>query len=50
MEVSEYERKLEELDHLFNDIDAPLEPGRVWCLLAELTRYDNRGGADIARP
>jgi|GEM_PF-1113901 hypothetical protein len=49
MEVFEYERKLEELDHLFNDIDAPLEPGRVWCLLAELTRYDLASVAEIGR-
>jgi hypothetical protein len=40
MEVSEYSEKLEELDHLFNDPDAPLEPAKLWMLLAELSRHD----------
>jgi hypothetical protein len=40
MEGSEYARKLEELDHLFNDPDAPMEPARLWLLLAELARHD----------
>jgi hypothetical protein len=40
MQVSEYTRKLEELDHLLNDPDAPLEPARLWGLLAELVRHD----------
>ncbi len=40
MEVSEYSEKLEELDHLFNDPDAPLEPAKLWMLLAELSHHD----------
>jgi len=28
--------KLEELERLLNDPDVPLEPSRVWQLLAEL--------------
>jgi hypothetical protein len=40
MEGTEYARKLEELDRLFNDPDAPVEPARLWRLLAELARYD----------
>lgn len=40
MEFSDYTRKLEELDHLFNDPDAPLEPARLWLLLAEVVRHD----------
>jgi hypothetical protein len=40
MEPSEYTRKLEELDHLFNDPDAPMEPARLWLLLAQLVRHD----------
>jgi hypothetical protein len=35
-----YSEKLEELDHLLNDADVPLEPSRIWSLLAELTRHD----------
>jgi hypothetical protein len=40
MELAEYTRKLEELDQLFNDADAPMEPARLWRLLAELVRHD----------
>ncbi len=40
MELSEYTRKLEELDRLFDDPDMPLEPARLWRLLGELARHD----------
>lgn len=40
METFEYSRKLEELDQLFNDPEAPLEPARLWSLLAEIVSYD----------
>jgi hypothetical protein len=40
MDASEYARKLEELDHLFNDPEAPLEPELLWSLLAEIMRHD----------
>jgi hypothetical protein len=40
MELSDYARKLEELDHLMNDPEAPFEPARLWRLLAELSRHD----------
>ncbi|HQT47179.1 MAG TPA: hypothetical protein PLY97_08150 [Acidocella sp.] len=40
MEIFEYSRKLEELDQLFNDPEAPMEPARLWSLLAEIVRYD----------
>lgn len=36
----EYTEKLDELDHLLNDADVPMEPARIWSLLAELTRRD----------
>jgi hypothetical protein len=48
MELSDYARKLEELDHLFNDPDAPLEPARLWLLLAEVVRHDLKPQADRA--
>jgi hypothetical protein len=38
MAGAEYSRKLDELDRLLNDPDAPLQPDRVWCLLAEVSR------------
>jgi len=32
--------KLAELDRILNDPDVPMEPARVWALLAEITRQD----------
>ncbi len=40
MRPAEYKRKLDEIDHLLNDPDAPLDAARVWCLLAEIAQYD----------
>lgn len=34
----EVEARLEELDRLLNDPAVPLDPDRVWALLAELAR------------
>jgi uncharacterized protein (UPF0147 family) len=36
----EYASKLDELDRLLNDPDVPIEPTRVWSLLAELAHRD----------
>ncbi len=40
MTEADYTSKLDELDRLLNDPDVPMEPGRVWSLLAELSRPD----------
>jgi iron-sulfur cluster repair protein YtfE (RIC family) len=40
MDHDEYSEKLDELDHLLNDADVPMEPSRIWSLLADLTRHD----------
>jgi len=32
----EHTLKLDELDHLLNDPDVPMQPARVWSLLAEI--------------
>jgi len=48
MEYNEYQAKLAELDHLFNDDDAPHEPSRLWSLLADLVRYDTEPRAAAA--
>ena len=37
---TEHEAKLDELDRLLNDPDVPMEPGRIWSLLAEIARRD----------
>ncbi|MBV9811653.1 MAG: peptide chain release factor 1 [Acetobacteraceae bacterium] len=36
----DYTRKLDELDQLLNDPDVPMQPARVWTLLAELSEHD----------
>jgi hypothetical protein len=40
MTDAEYTRKLDELDRLLNDPDVPMEPTRVWSLLAEIAQRD----------
>ncbi len=40
MTEADYTSKLDELDRLLNDPDVPMEPGRVWSLLAELSHTD----------
>jgi len=39
-----YSAKTTELDHLLNDPDVPMDPARVWELLAELATYENLPG------
>ena len=36
----EYARRLDELDRLLNDPDVPMDPSRVWSLLADLSHRD----------
>jgi hypothetical protein len=40
MNETDYARKLDELDHLLNDPDLPMEPDRLWSLLAEISVRD----------
>lgn len=40
MTDTEYARKLDELDRLLNDPDVPMEPAKVWSLLAEIAQRD----------
>lgn len=35
-----YAEKLDELDRLLNDPDVPMQPARVWSLLAEIAHRD----------
>ncbi len=39
-----YSAKTTELDHLLNDPDVPMDPARVWELLAELAKHENLSG------
>ncbi|HEY1931474.1 MAG TPA: hypothetical protein VGG99_05640 [Acetobacteraceae bacterium] len=45
MTEQEYARKLDELDRLINDPDVPMDPSRVWSLLADLSGSDRSGHA-----
>lgn len=40
MTDQEYAVKLDELDRLLNDPDVPMQPDRVWALLADLAHRD----------
>jgi hypothetical protein len=40
MTQDDYARKLDELDTLLNDPDVPMDPARVWSLLADLSGRD----------
>jgi hypothetical protein len=42
----EYRRKLEELEQLLNDPDVPMQPNRIWSLLADVSGRDMTAGAD----
>jgi hypothetical protein len=46
MTDTEYNRKLDELDRLINDPEVPMQPNRIWELLAEVA---DRGPAPEAR-
>jgi len=38
MSPAEYSRKLDELERLLNDPDVPMQPDRIWALLADVSR------------
>jgi len=40
MSTAEYNRKLDELDRLLNDPDVPMQPDRIWSLLADVSRAE----------
>jgi hypothetical protein len=42
----DFEHKLDELDRLLNDAEDPVEPAKVWSLLAEISYRD----LDAQRP
>jgi hypothetical protein len=45
MTDTEYAGKLDELDRLLNDPDVPMQPERIWALLADLAHRDLPHGA-----
>jgi hypothetical protein len=49
MDETDYASKLDELDRLLNDPDVPMQPARVWSLLADVSLHDF-GDRDGDRP
>jgi hypothetical protein len=50
MTDADYARKLDELDRLLNDPDVPMEPEKVWSLLAEIAQQDGIAASSGAGP
>jgi hypothetical protein len=50
MTDAEYSRKLDELDQLLNDPDVPMQPDRIWSILADVSRRDlpQTGGGGLS--
>lgn len=46
MTDTDYDQKVDELDRLLNDPDVPMQPHRVWSLLAEISAHDLHGRND----
>jgi hypothetical protein len=47
MTDAEYAGKLDELDRLLNDPDLPMQPQRIWDLLADISHRDLAGTPDF---
>ncbi len=45
MSIADYNRKLDELDRLLNDPDVPMQPDRIWSLLADVSRPEMAAAA-----
>jgi hypothetical protein len=45
MSTTELNRKLDELDRLLNDPDVPMQPDRIWALLADVSRPETHPSA-----
>jgi hypothetical protein len=46
----DYARKVEELDRLLNDPEVPMQPHRIWLLLAEIAERDVAVAAPALQP
>ncbi len=43
-------RKMDEIDRLLNDPDVPMEPDRIWSMLAELAAQSHRAAGPAGAP
>ncbi len=41
---TDHDARLAELDRILNDPEVPMEPARVWSLLAEIARHEAEAG------
>lgn len=48
MSTAEYSRKLDELDRLLNDPDVPMQPDRIWSLLADVSRPEMSASSQVS--
>jgi hypothetical protein len=48
-DVAEYQQKLNEVDRLLNDPDAPLDAAKVWVLLSEIAQHRDEFSNESAR-
>ncbi len=49
MSDAEYNRKLDELDQLLNDPAVPMQPDRIWSLLADVSDPETARAARCSR-
>jgi hypothetical protein len=49
MSETEYDSKLDELDRLLNDPDSPMDPSKVWALLAEVSQAETCRAANTGQ-
>jgi hypothetical protein len=47
---TDHDLKLTEIERLLNDPDSPIDPSRVWALLAEVSQQAAAEATDAAHP
>ena len=47
MTDDDYARKLDEMNRVLNDPDAPMQPASIWRLLAEISEHHLKAGAAL---
>ncbi len=50
MNDTDHDLKLTEIERLLNDPDSPIDPSRVWALLAEVSQQAAAEATDAAHP
>jgi hypothetical protein len=50
MTDADYADKLDEIERMLNDPDVPMQPGRVWTLLAEIAERETPSDKPANKP